>query len=62
MNELQLSEIGIIRQALRRAVKRREIELETEQACELLISKLQKLDEVFHFVDVDNRFFYRYEQ
>lgn len=59
--ELQFSEIGIIREALKQAVKRKEIEPETEQACENLIWKMQNLNEVFNFTNRDNRYFYWYE-
>ena len=60
--ELQLSEIGIIREAFRTARKNGNIDAETENACEQLIGKLQKLNEVFNFTDKDKRYFWREEE
>lgn len=60
--ELQFSEIGIIRQAFRTARKNGNIDAETENACEQLIDKLQKLNEVFNFTDRDKRYFWREEE
>lgn len=60
--ELQLSEIGIIRASFRQAKKQGNIDAEAENACERLIEKLAKLDEVFNFTDKDKRYFWREEE
>lgn len=58
-DELEFSEIGIIRQALEQAKKQKNINYETEEACEILIAKLEKLNEVFNWADEYNRYIWQ---
>lgn len=52
-------EIGIIRMALDLAFKTGHITSETQEECERLIMKLQKLNEVFNFTN-DTHYTWRY--
>ena len=58
--KMQFSEIGIIRQSIRTATRQGFISKETEQECEKLIEKLQKINEVFNLVE-DRRYFWTEE-